>query len=154
MNALWSVLAAAAPEAASAAPPAATDAADAADYATFLQVFPLTILVLIGLAIPAGMMAVSWLLHRHRSNNPHKDEPYECGLRAVVGSADERFSVKFYLVAMLFLVFDLEVAFLFPWAVHFQHGGWGMIGVLLVFLLMLEAGYLYLYRKGALDWDD
>lgn len=132
----------------------AEEAGSSFDLLTFQNVFPLTVLVLLGLAIPLGMMAVSWWLNRHQSNNPAKDEPYECGLQAVVGSADERFSVKFYLIAMLFLVFDLEVAFLYPWAVHFNEGGWGMVGVLVVFLIMLEAGYLYLYRKGALDWDD
>lgn len=114
---------------------------------------PITILVLLALVIPAALLIVSWLVHRHTPNNPTKDEPYECGLRATIGTADERFSVKFYLIAMLFLVFDLEVAFLYPWAVHFGDAGWGMVGVLVVFLIMLEAGYLYLYRKGALDWD-
>ena len=82
-----------------------------------------------------------------------KREPVECGLRAVVGTADERFSVKFYLYCHAVFVFDLEVAFLYPWAVQFNDGGWGMVTVLLVFLVMLEAGYLYLYRKGALDWE-
>lgn len=152
MHLLWTMLAAAAPV--EEATPAAAETAPAVDLATFQAVFPLTVLVLIGLFIPLGMMAVSWFLHRHVTTSPTKDEPFECGLRAVVGSADERFSVKFYLVAMLFLVFDLEVAFLFPWAIQFKDGGWGMIGVLVVFLLILEAGYLYLYRKGALDWDD
>lgn len=113
----------------------------------------LTVLVLLGLAVPGGMLLISWLAHRHVTTNPTKDEPFECGLRATVGAADERFSVKFYLIAMLFLVFDLEVAFLYPWAVQFTAGGWEMLWVLLVFLLILEAGYLYLYRKGALDWD-
>lgn len=117
------------------------------------QVVAMGILALIAVAIPAGLVAASWLVHRHVRTAPDKDEPYECGVTAVVGAADERFSVKFYLIAMLFLVFDLEVAFLFPWAVHFGSGGWGMVGVLVVFLVMLEAGYLYLYRKGALDWD-
>lgn len=132
----------------------AVEAGAGDDLATFKAVFPLTVLVLIAVAVPAGMMALSWFLSRNNPSNPHKDEPYECGLRAVVGAADERCSVKFYLIAMLFLVFDLEVAFLFPWALQFNQGGWGMLGVLLVFLVMLEAGYLYLYRKGALDWDD
>jgi len=60
--------------------------------------------------------------------------------------------VKFYLVAMLFLAFDLEVAFLYPWAVRFLKGGWEMFWSLLSFLVLLEAAYIYLYRKGALDW--
>lgn len=115
--------------------------------------FPITVLVLLALLVPASLLAISWFVHPHKTNNPSKDEPYECGLGETVGSAAQRFDVKFYLIAMLFLVFDLEVAFLYPWAVHFHQGGWGMVAVLLVFLLILEAGYLYLFRKGALDWD-
>ncbi|MDA3961575.1 MAG: NADH-quinone oxidoreductase subunit A [Planctomycetota bacterium] len=153
MNALWTALVAAQADAAEVAVEV-TKQVEVVDLSAFKAVFPLTVLVLIALAVPLGMMALSWLLRRNNPSNPEKDLPYECGLRAVVGSADERFSVKFYLIAMLFLVFDLEVAFLYPWAVQFKHGGWGMLGVLLVFLVMLEAGYLYLYRKGALDWDD
>jgi len=137
-----------------AAPDAPGSAASGPDEGTFTRILPLTILVLLGLAIPLGLMAASWLIHRYHPNNPEKGTPYECGLSETVGSADERFSVKFYLIAMLFLVFDLEVAFLYPWAVQFGAGGWGMVTVLIVFLVMLEAGYLYLYRKGALDWDD
>ena len=122
-------------------------------------VFPLTILVLIGIAIPAGMLVANHVLSRwalgRQINNPGKNEPVESGLTATVGTANERFSVKFYLIAMLFLAFDLEVAFLYPWAMHFQHGeGWSMIWLLLPFLAMLEVGYLYLYKKGALDWED
>jgi len=115
--------------------------------------FPLTVLILLGIAIPAGLLIVSWIFGPNRKSVPQKHEPYECGLGRTHGTAEDRFSVKFYLIAMLFLVFDLEVAFLFPWAVGFSTGGWGMLWVLVVFLVMLEAGYLYLYRKGALDWD-
>lgn len=119
------------------------------------QVLILTVLVILAVAVPAALMAISWTIHRHNGgSNPTKEEAFECGLSHTVGTADERFSVKFYLIAMLFLVFDLEVAFLYPWAVHFGDGGWGMVGLLLVFLVILEAGYLYLFRKGALDWDD
>jgi len=130
-----------------------------ADPSIFDIVFPLTILVLIGLAIPAGMLVANHLLSRwalgRKIDNPGKDQPVESGLTATVGTANERFSVKFYLIAMLFLAFDLEVAFLYPWAMHFHHGqGWSMIWLLLPFLVMLEVGYLYLYKKGALDWED
>ena len=69
-----------------------------------------------------------------------------------IGTADERFSVKFYLVAMIFLAFDIEVAFLDPWAIQFLKGGWEMFAILAAFLVMLEAVYLYLWNKGALDW--
>ena len=134
-------------------------AADAGSVpTTFDIVFPLTILVLIGLSIPAVMVIANQILsrmaHGTRNTSPGKQVPYEAGVTAVVGGADERFSVKFYLIAMLFLAFDLEVAFLYPWAVHFgKSQGWGMVWLLVVFLVMLEAGYLYLYKKGALDWD-
>lgn len=116
----------------------------------------LLLVVLIGLAllVPAALLGISWFCHKHTTSNPTKDEPFESGIACTIGSASERFSIKFYLIAMLFLVFDLEVAFLYPWVVRFADGGWFMFGVLLVFLVMLEAGYLYLYRKGALDWDD
>lgn len=119
----------------------------------FAYFFPLTLLVVLAVSVPLGLLVVSWILHRNNPNTPAKDEPYECGLTETVGSASERFSIKFYLIAMLFLVFDLEVAFLYPWAVHFGDAGWGMVWLLIVFLVILEAGYLYLYRKGALDWD-
>ncbi len=124
-------------------------------------VFPLTILLVIGVSIPGGMLLLNHLLsrmvHGKRNIEPGKIEPYEGGLTVTLGGADERFTVKFYLVAMLFLAFDVEVAFLYPWALQFMDGsrdfGWGMIWLLLPFLIMLEAGYLYLYRKGALDWE-
>lgn len=126
---------------------------------TFDIVFPLTVLVLIGIAIPGGMMLANHVLSRWAlgkgTGNPGKDQPVESGLDAIVGNANERFSVKFYLVAMLFLAFDLEVAFLYPWAAHFSHSaGWSMIALLIPFLIMLEVGYLYLFKKGALDWEE
>jgi len=129
------------------------------DPSIFDIVFPLSVLLLIGLSIPLGMLVANHFLSRwalgRSSDSPGKNQPVESGLNATVGTANERFSVKFYLIAMLFLVFDLEVAFLFPWAIHFHHGeGWSMIWLLLPFLVMLEVGYLYLYKKGALDWED
>ena len=123
----------------------------------FDVVFPLTVLFLIAVMVPAGMIGANWLISRwtigNRNDNPGRNEPYEAGLIATVGGSGDRFDVKFYLIAMLFLVFDIEVAFLYPWAIRFHHGGWEMVALLAVFLTLLEAGYLYLYKKGALDWD-
>lgn len=123
----------------------------------FDMVFPLTMLLILGLLVPAALLGINTILsrvsHGTRNTNPAKNEPYESGLPVTVGTAGERFDVKFYLIAMLFLAFDIEVAFLYPWAVHFSSGGWEMIAVLVVFLVLLEVGYLYLYKKGALDWD-
>jgi NADH-quinone oxidoreductase subunit A len=140
---------------------ASVGAAAAADPTVFDIVFPLTVLVLIGLAIPGGMLLANHVLSRWKigtgNTSPGKIEPYESGLTVTLGGARERFSVKFYLIAMLFLAFDLEVAFLYPWAAHFMDtpkGDWTMVWLLLPFLVMLEVGYLYLFRKGALDWDD
>ncbi len=119
---------------------------------TFEIVFPFTVLLLIGLLAPTGMTAFNWFLNRHRTTWRSKDERYECGLSSTLGTAGGRVSVRFYLVAVLFLAFDLEVAFLYPWAVRFLKGGWEMLWAFLFFLVLLESAYLYLYRKGALDW--
>jgi NADH-quinone oxidoreductase subunit A len=83
---------------------------------------------------------------------PEKLTPYECGMQPV-GTARERFSVKFYLVAMLFLLFDIEAVFLFPWAVVFRElKVFGFIEMLL-FILAILAGYVYVWKKGALEWE-
>jgi len=135
----------------------AVAAAAPAGGSVFDKVFPLTMLLILGLVVPAALLGINTILsrfaHGTRNTNPAKNEPYESGLPGTLGTASERFDVKFYLIAMLFLAFDIEVAFLYPWAVHFGTGGWEMIGVLVVFLVLLEVGYLYLYKKGALDWD-
>ena len=124
---------------------------------TFDIVFPLTILVILALGLPTALFGLNVVLSKwavgFNNQNPAKNESYESGLGARYGTATEKFSIKFYLVAMLFLAFDIEVAFLYPWALQFNAGGWGMVGLLVVFLILLEVGYLYLYRKGALDWD-
>ena len=120
---------------------------------TFEIVFPLTVLALLGTVAPLGMIIANTVLNPQRKGTHSKGEAYECGLGSTTGTADERFSIKFYLVAMLFLVFDLEVAFLYPWALRFLKGGWDLLWILLAFLAILEAGYMYLWRKGALDWN-
>jgi NADH-quinone oxidoreductase subunit A len=123
----------------------------------FDMVFPLTMLLVLALLVPAALLTANFFLsriaHGTRNTNPAKNEPYESGLASTIGSAGERFDVKFYLIAMLFLAFDIEVAFLYPWAIHFGKGGWEMVVYLVVFLVLLEVGYLYLFKKGALDWD-
>ena len=79
--------------------------------------------------------------------------PYECGMPAV-GDARERQSVKFYMVAMIFLLFDIEVAFLYPWAMALRDLGWNGFAQVLLFMGLLLAGYIYVWRKGALDWGN
>lgn len=138
--------------------PAAVAAAPGAPTTSEI-VLPLALLVVVGLAIPAFMLIANAVLSRwvngRRTGSPGKSQPVESGLSATLGGAKERFSVKFYLIAMLFLAFDLEVAFLYPWAAQFAHvRGWSMLWLLLPFLLMIEVGYLYLWKKGALDWEE
>ncbi|HUF48005.1 MAG TPA: NADH-quinone oxidoreductase subunit A [Vicinamibacterales bacterium] len=112
----------------------------------------LTILILIGLgaAFSAGNVVLSQFLGPKKPT-PEKAAAYECGMPAV-GDARERQSIKFYLVAMIFLLFDIEIAFLYPWALAFRD--LGMVGLLQVvtFLALLTTGYVYVWRKGVFDW--
>jgi NADH-quinone oxidoreductase subunit A len=108
--------------------------------------------VMIVVAVGFGIVSVilSGLLGPSNPT-PEKLAPYECGMPPV-GDARERQSVKFYLVAMIFLLFDIEVAFLYPWAMALRDlGAFGLIQVV-VFLLVLLVGYIYIWRKGVLDW--
>jgi NADH-quinone oxidoreductase subunit A len=130
---------------------------DGHDPSYFDLIYPLVIILLVGAAIPAGMMGLnsllSWWSHGFRNTHHGKEEQYESGMPVSLGGAGEKFSIKFYLIAMLFLAFDIEVAFLYPWAYQFNSGGWEMVWLLVVFLVLLEVGYVYLYKKGALDWE-
>jgi NADH-quinone oxidoreductase subunit A len=120
----------------------------------FDSTFALTILVILAVVVPLLLLFSNWILHPGRlKNTTIKGTPYECGLAHVAGTANERYPIKYYMVAMLFLVFDIEVAFLYPLAVVFLSSPWSLLVVLLAFLLILESGYLYLYRKGVLDWN-
>jgi len=86
---------------------------------------------------------------------PQKLAPYECGVTPI-GSARERFPIKFYLIAMLFIVFDIETVFLYPWAAIYRHSGGLMVFNLLemiLFVVILLVGYVYVWRRGAFEWD-
>src|SRR5215216_3757660 len=112
----------------------------------------LSILLMIALGAGFALFAVTLSsMLGPRNPSPEKSAPYECGMPAV-GDARERQSVKFYLVAMIFLLFDIEVAFLYPWAVSLRDLGWNGFVQVLLFMLLLLAGYVYVWRKGALDW--
>jgi NADH-quinone oxidoreductase subunit A len=99
----------------------------------------------------AGVMIGLSLLLGPKNPTPEKLAPYECGMPAV-GNARERHSVKFYLVAMIFLLFDIEIAFLYPWAMALRDLGWTGYFQILTFFLILVVGYVYVWRKGVLDW--
>ena len=110
--------------------------------------------IVIMIALGAGFALVSVLLSNvlgPSKPSPEKLAPYECGMPAV-GDARERQSVKFYLVAMIFLLFDIEVAFLYPWAVALRDLGWPGFVQIVTFFLILLVGYVYVWRKGVLDW--
>ena len=81
-----------------------------------------------------------------------KGEPYECGVKATTVAYDTRFSIRYYLIAVLFVVFDVETIFLFPWAVRFEQLYWFGFIEMIVFLVILLIGYIYAWRRGALEW--
>jgi NADH-quinone oxidoreductase subunit A len=112
---------------------------------------PILIMIGLGAGFAGGSVALSQLLGP-RKPTPEKESPYECGMPSV-GDARERQSVKFYLVAMIFLLFDIEIAVLYPWALAFRE--LGMVGFLqiLTFFALLVTGYIYVWRKGAFDWS-
>jgi NADH-quinone oxidoreductase subunit A len=111
---------------------------------------PIVILLAFGLVFAGGNVLLSQFVGP-RSPSPEKAAPYECGMPPV-GDARERQSVRFYLVAMIFLLFDIEVAFLYPWAMALRDLRWAGYVQVLVFISVLLAGYVYIWRKGALDW--
>src|SRR5688500_5193664 len=99
----------------------------------------------------AGVMIGLSILLGPKNPTPEKLAPYECGMPAV-GNARERHSVKFYLVAMIFLLFDIEIAFLYPWAIALRDLGWPGFVQVVTFFMILTVGYIYVWRKGVLDW--
>src|SRR6266498_3667555 len=104
--------------------------------------FPVLLQVVIAMAVAAGMLGASFLLGK-RVRNKVKDLPYECGITPV-GNARERFSVKFYLVAMLFILFDIEAVFLYPWAVVYRELKMFAFVEMLVFIALVVAGFFYI----------
>lgn len=105
---------------------------------------------LFGALIAGAALTIPALIAPHRSTDV--TTPYESGMKPI-GSARLRFSVKFYLVALLFIIFDVEVIYLYPWAIRLRDLGWTGMIEMLVFMGILGAGYLYILRKGALEWD-
>jgi NADH-quinone oxidoreductase subunit A len=121
---------------------------------------PIGILLLVALGFAAGALLAPTILGKRRVHDPIKDSPYECGMPPIT-EAHARFSVKFYLIAMLFILFDIEVVFFLGWSAVFRdlikpvaEGGIGLKMLLggLLFLAILEVGHIYAWKKGALDW--
>jgi NADH-quinone oxidoreductase subunit A len=113
--------------------------------------FPVLVQALIGMAVAAGLLTVSRILGK-KVRNRVKDMPYESGITPT-GDARGRFSVKFYLVAMLFILFDIEAIFLYPWAVVYRELKMFAFVEMLVFVVLILSGFFYIWKKGALDWS-
>jgi NADH-quinone oxidoreductase subunit A len=116
-----------------------------------LDYLPLVVFIAVALGISLALLVVPFVV-AYKQPDPEKLSAYECGFNAF-DDARMKFDVRFYLVAILFIIFDLEVTFLFPWAVAFSdlglYGYWSMM----VFLGVLTVGFIYEWRKGALEWD-
>lgn len=115
------------------------------------EYLPILIFLIVAIGISVIMLTASFILAKQKPDS-EKLSAYECGFEAF-DDARSRFDVRFYLVAILFIIFDLEVAFLFPWAVAFGdigvYGFWSMV----IFLSVLTVGFVYEWRKGALEWE-
>ncbi|PCH53494.1 MAG: NADH-quinone oxidoreductase subunit A [Flavobacteriaceae bacterium] len=109
------------------------------------------VFLLAGVVLVAGANFLSNLIS-HKSDNPAKREPYECGIETI-GPTWIQFKVGYYLFAILFLIFDVEVAFLIPWAVVYKEVGTVALVEIIVFLFILGLGLLYAYKKRALQWE-
>ncbi|MCS6944029.1 MAG: NADH-quinone oxidoreductase subunit A [Sutterellaceae bacterium] len=120
---------------------------------TLESYLPVLLFILVGLAVGAGPLLAGALLGPSRPD-PEKLSPYECGFEAFE-DARMKFDVRYYLVAILFILFDLEIAFLFPWAVVLGDLGAWSVGfwAMMVFLAILTIGFVYEWKKGALDWE-
>ena len=119
------------------------------------QYLPVLMLGVLAVVFSFGMLVMSVVLGQRGKRPPVKDTPYECGM-IPVGEGSTRLSVKFYLVAMLFILFDIEVVFLYPWAVIYREmlkeSGGAILGAMISFLVILFVGYLYAVKKRAFDW--
>jgi NADH-quinone oxidoreductase subunit A len=109
------------------------------------------IFLIVGAMFVAIGMATAWLLRPHRPY-PSKLATYECG-ETPLGDTRVRFNIRFYVIALIFLIFDVEVVFLFPWAMVYRELGWFAFIEMTVFLVVLLVGYAYVWVKGDLDWD-
>lgn len=112
---------------------------------------PVLIFMVIGVVIGTLPLIATRLLIKQRPD-PAKNAPYECGFSAFE-DARRPFDVRYYLVAILFIIFDLETAFMFPWAVAFRDIGWLGFGAMMLFLAILMVGFVYEWRRGALEWE-
>jgi len=114
--------------------------------------FPVLVQTVLALVIACALVTLSYVIG-HRVKNRVKDIPYECGIEPT-GDAQHRFSVKFYLVAMLFILFDIEAIFLYPWAVVYKQLKMFAFTEMLLFVAFVMAGFFFIWKKGVLDWAE
>jgi len=112
--------------------------------------FPVLLQAILAAVIAAALVTLSWAIGR-KVKNKVKDMPYECGI-VPTGDAQHRFSVRFYLVAMLFILFDIEAIFLYPWAVVYKQLKMFAFLEMLMFVVLVLAGFFFIWKKGVLDW--
>ena len=112
---------------------------------------PILIFIVIAIALGLVLLSLGLLIGRNKPSKAKLDQ-YECGFPAFSDSRMQ-FDVRYYLVAILFIIFDLEIAFLFPWAVVIKQVGWAGLNAVLVFLGLLTVGFIYEWKKGALEWE-
>lgn len=112
---------------------------------------PVVVFLLLGTAVGIGMIVFSWIL-RPRNPYPEKLLTYESGITPF-SDARQKFSIRYYLIAMLFLIFDIESVFLYPWAVAYNHIGLYGFVEMVIFIVILLVGYIYAWKKGALEWE-
>jgi NADH-quinone oxidoreductase subunit A len=112
---------------------------------------PILVFILVAISFPIIALLLAAVV-RAGAPDPVKAEPYECGVKAPTFALDTRFSIRYYLIAVLFVVFDVETIFLFPWAVMFEKLALFGFIEMVVFLAILLVGYVYAWRRGALEW--
>ena len=115
------------------------------------EYLPILVFALLAAALPLATIVLARVLQK-QNPNAAKGEPYECGVDSPTTAFDTRFSVRYFLIAVLFVVFDVETIFLFPWAVMFNRLGLFGLIEMLVFLVILVVGYIYVWKRKALDW--
>jgi NADH-quinone oxidoreductase subunit A len=117
---------------------------------------PILLMMFVAVALAAGFLGLNWVVGRHQ-RNPSKLAPYESGV-PMLDTNRKRVNVRFYQIAMLFILFDIEAAFLYPWAVIYRdasrgNAGMFLFGEMLVFIALLGVGYVYVWKKKAFDWN-
>ena len=116
-----------------------------------LDYLPVFLYMVISVGLVVLIVALSEVLGKKR-HTPQKDMPYECGMDPI-GDARHRYAVRFYVIAMFFIVFDIEAIFLYPWGVIFKQLGWFGFVEMAIFIFILAVGLIYVWGKGALEWE-